>query len=222
MIRISINLPNKRRLHLHLVKRQSRFEEKPLLPKIGDVRRIRKGSKISRYFRYFFEHDKVKRILGANLLVLSLASSFIPSQFANTVSADEAVGVNNSIVLTTEVKVRYPVDKPIVNQNYTFYHPGVDFEGVTGENVYPFMSGIVEAVGYSKIGYGNAIYIKHDGDYSSLYAHLSRIEVVEGQSVDTDTAIGQVGATGKASGDHLHFEIRENGLPINPFTFLSR
>jgi len=205
-----------------MVKRQARFNEKPLLPKIGDVRRIRKGSKVSRYFRHIFEQDRIKKLFGANLLVITMASSLIPSRLTSTVNAEEAINVDNKVVFTTNVEVRYPVDAPIVNQGYAFYHPGVDFEGVTGDDVYPFMNGVVEAVQYSRVAYGNAIYIKHDGDYSSLYAHLSRINVAEGQEVDTNTIIGNVGATGRATGDHLHFEIRENGLPINPFTFLSR
>lgn len=219
MTQTSINLPAGRRLHLHVVKRQKRFDDKPLLPKLGEVRRVRKGNKISRYFRHIFEHNKIRRILGANLAVFAIASSFLPGQ-VNTYNADEITVSKTPLVLTTEIKVRYPVDKVKINQYYSFYHPGVDFEGITGDNVYPFMNGRIEAVGYSQIGYGNAIYVVHENNLASLYAHLSKIEVEEGQLVDTKTVIGLLGATGRASGDHLHFEIRKDGLPINPSSFL--
>ena len=124
-------------------------------------------------------------------------------------------------MLTTERKIRYPLEYVIINQGYRFYHPGVDFEGITGDSVYPIMPGEVAAVGYSKIGYGNAIVVRHDDNTTSLYAHLSKILVNEGEYVNTHDIIGLVGSTGRSSGDHLHLEVRKSdNTPINPLSIL--
>jgi murein DD-endopeptidase MepM/ murein hydrolase activator NlpD len=82
------------------------------------------------------------------------------------------------------------------------------------------MDGVVAEIQHSRFAYGNAVIINHDGNLTSLYAHLSKIDVKEGQSITTLTKIGEMGATGHAFGDHLHLEIRKNGLPINPFSIL--
>ena len=62
--------------------------------------------------------------------------------------------------------------------------------------------------------------IDHGNKLSSLYAHLSKIEVEEGQEVTMDTEIGRMGATGRAFGDHLHLEVYDHGKAVNPLTIL--
>ncbi|MGD8744510.1 MAG: M23 family metallopeptidase [Candidatus Woesebacteria bacterium] len=219
MISLSINLPKKRRLDLHLVKRR-KTDSDSLLPNLGKIRRVKKGNKISRFFRHIFEHKNIKKILGANLATIVLATSLLPkgNDLADINSAN--ISARDSVVLTTQSSVQYPVEDPKVNQYYSFFHPGYDFEGVVGDPVYPVMPGIVEAVGYSRVGYGNAIYINHNSNLSSLYAHLSKIEVEEGEKITNETKIGEVGTTGRASGDHLHLEIHYNNAPINPSSIL--
>jgi murein DD-endopeptidase MepM/ murein hydrolase activator NlpD len=69
-------------------------------------------------------------------------------------------------------------------------------------------------------GYGNAVVIDHTGGMATLYAHQSRIAVVPGQVVNAGDVIGYVGATGYATGPHLHFEVRLDGNPVNPISFL--
>ena len=65
-------------------------------------------------------------------------------------------------------------------------------------------------------GYGNVIQVRHTNDRSTLYAHLSRIDVKKGQRVEQGQRIGAVGATGWATGPHLHFEFRVNGRHQDP------
>ncbi|OGM02605.1 hypothetical protein A2115_01150 [Candidatus Woesebacteria bacterium GWA1_41_8] len=84
------------------------------------------------------------------------------------------------------------------------------------------MAGVVQAASYTKIGYGNAVLISHGNDMTSLYAHLSKIEVKVGDVVESSTEIGKMGATGHATGPHLHLEIRDHGVPINPLSVLPR
>jgi len=82
------------------------------------------------------------------------------------------------------------------------------------------MAGVVESITFSRIGYGNSIIINHSNGVKSRYAHLSKIEVSEKQEVDLDTKIGEMGSSGRAFGDHLHFEIIENGVAANPTSIL--
>lgn len=95
-------------------------------------------------------------------------------------------------------------------------HKGVDIAAPTGTSVYPTAPGRVVQAGYHAGGYGNFIEVKHPNGMTSLYAHLSRINVVQGQQVKPDEVIGRVGSTGFSTGPHLHFEVRRGGTQINP------
>lgn len=98
------------------------------------------------------------------------------------------------------------------------HHAGVDFAAPLGATVRSVDAGVVTFAGRQN-GYGNVIYIAHDGhDRTTVYAHLQRIDVREGDRVAQGDAIGTVGKTGMASGPHLHFEVHERGKPIDPMT----
>ena len=95
-------------------------------------------------------------------------------------------------------------------------HTGVDFGAPTGTPVRTVGDGTVEFAGVQR-GYGNVIYIKHtDNTDTTVYGHLSRIGVREGEKVTQGQKIGEVGSTGVATGPHLHFEFRVNGEPVDP------
>lgn len=215
-----INLPLKRRLSFLVEKRRESFTDTPLFPNWGKLGRIKKGNKLSRVFRHIFEHKNIKRLLGANLALVSIAGSFAFSSQDQYFTHADTTTVESSIVLTTDKNIQYPVNNVVISQDYKFYHPGIDFDGITGDSIYPIMDGVVEDVSYSNYAYGNAIYLNHEDNLTSLYAHLSKIEVIRGQEVAFRTKIGEIGATGYASGDHLHLEIRKNGYPINPLEVL--
>ena len=85
--------------------------------------------------------------------------------------------------------------------------------------VHAAMEGVVSATGYSTTA-GNYVVIDHHSGYSSLYAHLDRIDVRPGRSVSTATVIGAVGTTGYSTGPHLHFTVSKYGRTINPMTVL--
>jgi murein DD-endopeptidase MepM/ murein hydrolase activator NlpD len=99
-------------------------------------------------------------------------------------------------------------------------HPGVDFRGAKGDPVHVTADGKVIFTGW-KGGYGNCIIVQHKNDFQTLYGHLSRINVEEGQQVKTGDVVGKVGSTGRTTGPHLHYEVRKNGKPVNPSKFLT-
>ena len=94
-------------------------------------------------------------------------------------------------------------------------HQGVDYGAPVGTPVRTVGSGLVDFAGWRN-GYGNVVEIQHDGDRSTLYAHLSSIDVRQGERVEQGARIGAVGATGWATGPHLHFEFRIHGVYQDP------
>lgn len=100
-------------------------------------------------------------------------------------------------------------------------HLGVDYAAPTGTAVRTVGNGVVEFAGVQN-GYGNVVRVKHSSQISTVYAHLSRINVRVGQSVPQGEVIGQVGMTGWATGPHLHFEYRVGGAYQDPQTIARR
>jgi murein DD-endopeptidase MepM/ murein hydrolase activator NlpD len=96
-------------------------------------------------------------------------------------------------------------------------HLGVDYAATTGTPVRSVGDGVVDFAGVQN-GFGNVIMVKHRGNQTTVYAHLSRIFVKRGQSVDQGQKIGAVGSSGWATGPHLHFEFRVNGAHKDPMT----
>ena len=100
---------------------------------------------------------------------------------------------------------------------YRRMHSGVDFRGRTGTPVYAATDGTVNFSGRNG-GYGNFVRIRHAGGLATGYAHLSRIAVRNGQSVERGQVIGYVGSTGLSTGPHLHYEMYRNGQKIDPLS----
>jgi len=99
------------------------------------------------------------------------------------------------------------------------FHSGMDFTAPLGTEVYASGDGIVESVLSSKRGMGNYIIINHGFGYTSLYAHLESFNVKEGRKVRRGDIIGYVGNTGMSVAPHLHYEIKLNGLNVDPVNY---
>lgn len=99
------------------------------------------------------------------------------------------------------------------------FHEGVDFTAPVGTEIYASGSGVVVNAGRNFGGYGNQVIIDHGYTYSTLYAHLSKILVRNGERVKRGQVIGLVGNTGKSTAPHLHYEIRKNNRAVNPIYF---
>jgi murein DD-endopeptidase MepM/ murein hydrolase activator NlpD len=96
------------------------------------------------------------------------------------------------------------------------FHPGLDFPAPTGTAVRAARSGCVRFAGWDAGGYGNLVILRHGHGMTSWYGHLSAIAVGRGRCVATGTLLGRVGATGFATGPHLHFELRRRGAAVDP------
>ena len=94
-------------------------------------------------------------------------------------------------------------------------HTGVDYNSPSGAPIGSAAPGTVIFVGTFS-GYGNTVMVQHTGGYTTLYAHMSGFNVSNGATVGTGDTLGFVGSTGLSTGPHLHFEIRLNGVAIDP------
>jgi murein DD-endopeptidase MepM/ murein hydrolase activator NlpD len=102
---------------------------------------------------------------------------------------------------------------------YSKMHQGVDFGAIIGTPIFAAGSGIVDEAGF-KGGYGRYVRIRHNGTLSTAYAHMSRFAnaLHRGARVNQGDVIGYVGASGRATGPHLHFEVHVNGHQVNPMS----
>jgi murein DD-endopeptidase MepM/ murein hydrolase activator NlpD len=108
---------------------------------------------------------------------------------------------------------------PILKKNKM--HTGIDIGASMGVDILAAHGGTVIFSGWYG-GYGKAIIIDHGSGKSTLYGHTSQLLVSEGQEVKEGQKIAEVGSTGLSTGPHLHFEVRENGTPVNPLKYVSK
>ncbi|OGD87003.1 hypothetical protein A2164_04245 [Candidatus Curtissbacteria bacterium RBG_13_35_7] len=117
-------------------------------------------------------------------------------------------------------KSPFEFNKPVegyISQGYRNYHRAVDIAtGAVGVPVKPLGVGQVEFTGYSADGKGNIVIVDHGNDLKSLYAHMGQISVGVGNEVTTDSTLGTVGMTGRTTGPHVHLEIYDNGIVVDP------
>ncbi len=98
-------------------------------------------------------------------------------------------------------------------------HHGMDFTGPEGSDIFVTGDGVVVEAGYSFYGYGNRVVIDHGYGFKTVYAHLKKIFVNEGQKLKRGEVIGSLGNTGRSTGAHLHYEVKKNNRSINPINF---
>lgn len=96
------------------------------------------------------------------------------------------------------------------------WHYGVDLELDMGDSIKSVWDGIVRLTNWDGGGYGNYVLVRHYNGFETLYGHLSDIQCTVGQIVQAGDLLAKGGSTGRSSGPHLHFEVRYQGIPINP------
>lgn len=141
---------------------------------------------------------------------LQAAQSSVPAQPAGPIQGESSSGFI------------WPVNGPVVSgygMRWGTLHAGIDIAVPAGTAIRAAASGTVVLAAYTG-GYGNYTCIDHGGGISTCYAHQSSYSVSSGQSVGQGQVIGSVGCTGHCFGDHLHFEVRVNGSPVDPLGYL--
>jgi murein DD-endopeptidase MepM/ murein hydrolase activator NlpD len=147
--------------------------------------------------------------------------------------AEEAQQLENKIIATQAQRsvaslgtsaqgFIWPLNGPITSgygPRWGRMHTGIDIDGYTGQPIVASKGGRVILASYYG-GYGNAVIIDHGGGIATLYGHMSAFGTSNGQTVSQGQVIGNVGCTGSCTGDHLHFEVRVNGSPVNPLDYL--
>ncbi|MBW6506639.1 MAG: M23 family metallopeptidase [Rhodobacteraceae bacterium] len=123
-----------------------------------------------------------------------------------------------TLPLDTPVKAAYRLSSPF-GRRWGTMHEGQDMAGPSGTPIYATGEGVVTHAGWQS-GYGNMIEIRHAHGTVTRYGHLSKVRVSVGQKVSRAERIGDMGSTGRSTGPHLHYEVRVNGKPVNPMTFI--
>lgn len=159
---------------------------------------------------------------------LALAFSHVARRLrARRPQPTEASRVAGAVVLTWPVSpviltsgFGYRRD-PIFRDGRLNFHAGVDLAGRKGDPIVAAREGEVISAGW-KGGYGKAVFIQHPGGYVTVYAHLSTVLTKRGAFLSEGNPVGLMGSSGRATGSHLHFEVRRGGTPMDPMEFLRR
>lgn len=171
--------------------------------------------------------DGAKNDLNSSLEKIKYDFKFIENE-AHQIQKflNEKIAIYNSIPRgspTENKEISSSFGKRIIDNlggDYSRFHKGVDISGEKGDYVYATASGIVTFADW-KGGYGKLIIIKHANYFSTFYAHNSKIRVKVGDKVKRGSLIGVVGCTGYATAPHVHYEVRLNGNPINPYKLVN-
>ncbi|OIP74389.1 MAG: hypothetical protein COU63_02955 [Candidatus Pacebacteria bacterium CG10_big_fil_rev_8_21_14_0_10_36_11] len=190
----------------------------------------------------FSFRKEFKFVLIAFLVVIMLPviAVFILAHTGINVVSDALVGVDSEtkniqildpttgeVVSEVDHTIAWPVLGVITlefaqSSGYQVFHTGIDIANNLGTPISPLMQGKVVYAGEIFWGYGKHIIIDHGDKITSLYGHLDKIYVFEGQEVKVEDEIGKMGSTGWSTGPHLHLEARVYGIPVNPRTFLGK
>lgn len=191
-------------------------------------RDIKAGDQFKIYYEYKTDKSgrKIKdaKILYASLTVHGQEKEVYRHELlSGNVDYFDAKGdsIRRSLLKTpingARISSRYgPRSHPVLG--YSRMHKGLDYSAPTGTPILAAGDGVVASVKSLSRGYGKHILIKHNGTYSTMYAHLSKFgnNIKNGSKVSQGQVIGYVGSTGLATGPHLHYEVRVNGKQVNP------
>ncbi|MBP3710342.1 MAG: M23 family metallopeptidase [Treponema sp.] len=156
------------------------------------------------------KETKIWYVIDERLFYFLQDERFSPTERAYFLDADFKMPIDSAWLSSS-----YGMRVNPISGNWKF-HTGIDLAAPEGAAVYACKSGkVVQCVQNNPI-YGNYIVLQHNNGITSIYAHLSEIEAVAGDIVSSRKRIGRVGQTGLATGPHLHFEIRVNGVSTDP------
>jgi murein DD-endopeptidase MepM/ murein hydrolase activator NlpD len=160
--------------------------------------------------------------LQAASAALTLRIRAAQAQRSSSTTSSGAAGSSGSTSTPSSAGLIWPASGPITSPfgwRWGRMHEGIDIGAPYGAPIRAAASGTVIYCGWES-GYGNLTVIDHGGNLATAYGHQSTIAVACGQQVTQGQVIGYVGATGDATGPHLHFEVRVNGAPVDPMGYL--
>lgn len=191
--------------------------------------RPRKASVISKLLRKVFEKRSIHKLFGLQLLTAMViipvvsqvnAVEYVEPEFA--VVSPEIVTTDSMAPITTKTReFVVPVGQlKSVSQRFHRGHEAYDITAPLGSSILAFSAGRVHYVENGRWGLGRHIVIDHGHGLYSLYAHLDTFSVSLGDFVEPGQQIGTVGMTGYTTGPHVHFEVHDNGVKVNPGQYL--
>ena len=169
------------------------------------------------------ENDLVKSI-GTQLNRLTLLASYQEKSFSDI----EAMVRDKEKLLAAIPAIQPVSDKDLTRIASGFgtridpvykvpkFHAGLDFAAPTGTPIYATADGVVTDAGFDEGGYGNRVIINDGFGYETLFGHMYKIKVRDGEKIKRGEMIGYVGSTGKSTGPHCHYEVHKNGIPVDP------
>lgn len=171
-------------------------------------------------FNNFLSEENFSLVVGQSLMV--------PEGVKKSAVASNRTGVSSySRIMTPDAGAVNATGSYVwpaagyISQGYKFYHKAIDIANRNSGPILAVDGGVVSVAGWpDNSGYGNRVMVDHGNGMITLYAHLSVISVRSGQMVNKGDVLGQMGTTGRSTGTHLHFEMRENGVLQNPLNYL--
>jgi murein DD-endopeptidase MepM/ murein hydrolase activator NlpD len=188
--------------------------------------------------RSFLIHSSQLAILAGVAVFAAAAAPLNPAilpevevgqapEITATTAVVQAPGPVTRLIAFSEPVRGYAINSPfglrrLADEAAARHHDGVDIAAPMGTSVYVASEGVVMRTGHDANGYGRFIEVRHPNGMTTLYGHLSRVDVASGTAVNEGERIGLVGSTGRSTGPHLHFEVRRNDRQINPVRVLGR
>lgn len=164
----------------------------------------------------FWLFGRLQPITFDSMVIAEASSSPLPSGNASAIpaaaSVSSAPGWPAKGVVTAEFGVG--------GHPFTGVHTGIDIAGPANQPIVAFRPGVVTQAGAISGGCGRCVFVDHGGGLVSHYSHMSSIAATVGQQVAAGTVLGYQGNTGWSTGPHVHFEIKLNGIPVNPRNYV--
>jgi murein DD-endopeptidase MepM/ murein hydrolase activator NlpD len=201
------------------------FKYVSLLLKTALTTQSEEGSGLGIFLRALLRkrHFSVRQVIGVNLAGFAFFAAVVIPQTQTMISGLEvAMTTQRNVVVVdaTPSVFQWPFRQFGISQEFSTVHPAMDLTNPFGTPIYPIGDGVVTWIKYLPYGYGTHVFITHADGLQSLYAHMNKIYVHEGQTVTKTTKIGEIGLTGWTTGPHLHMEIYDNSTPTNPLEVL--
>lgn len=196
-------------------------------------------------FAFTHKHIMIRpRLRLVSKLILVAVLALLPLNYASRVVAEnrDKVMVNGHKILVAEPALPNP-DREVnsltqeiqaarspfqfhmptegyISQSYSYYHKAVDIAADFGNPIHPLGEGEITFAGFMADGHGRTVVVNHGNGLRSLYAHMDRIYVGVGNRVDGQAPIGTVGLTGRTTGPHVHIELTDNEIMVDPAAVL--